>query len=42
MLSRIDRLLDVGLDFAIETTLATKGYLSLIKDALAIVIADKD
>ncbi len=36
MLSRIDTLLDDGLDFAIETTLATKSYVSLIKDARAI------
>ncbi|ASU35916.1 zeta toxin family protein [Mucilaginibacter xinganensis] len=36
MLSRIDSLLDDGVDFAIETTLASKSYVSLIKEASAI------
>jgi predicted ABC-type ATPase len=36
MLNRIDALLDDGVDFAIETTLSSKSYLSLIKDARAI------
>ncbi|HEY4197319.1 MAG TPA: zeta toxin family protein, partial [Mucilaginibacter sp.] len=33
MLNRIDALLQNGEDFAIETTLATKSYVSLIKKA---------
>src|SRR6202012_6122086 len=33
MLTRINELLDRGEDFAIETTLATKSYVSLIKKA---------
>lgn len=36
MLARIDTLLQDGGDFAIETTLATKSYVSLIKKARAI------
>jgi predicted ABC-type ATPase len=36
MLNRIDALLDDRVDFAIETTLATKSYVSLIKEARAI------
>ncbi|MDP9078391.1 MAG: zeta toxin family protein [Bacteroidota bacterium] len=36
MLSRIDKLLDDRVDFAIETTLATRRYMLLIKDARAI------
>ncbi|MDB4920849.1 zeta toxin family protein [Mucilaginibacter sp.] len=36
MLSRIDALLKNGDDFAIETTLATKSYVSLIKNARTI------
>ena len=35
MLMRINELLRVGVDFAFETTLATRSYLSLIKDAQA-------
>jgi len=33
MLQRIDELMNVGVDFAIETTLSTKSYVSLIKEA---------
>ncbi len=33
MLKRISELLDEGVDFAFETTLATRSYVSLIKDA---------
>jgi predicted ABC-type ATPase len=33
MLSRIGELIKEGLDFAFETTLATRSYVSLIKDA---------
>jgi predicted ABC-type ATPase len=33
MLHRIDELLDLGADFAIETTLATRSYVSLIQHA---------
>lgn len=36
MLSRIEELLRVQVDFAIETTLATRSYLSLIKKAQAV------
>ena len=35
MLMRINELLRAGVDFAFETTLATRSYLSLIKDAQA-------
>jgi len=35
MLQRIDTLIDEGVDFAFETTLATKSYVSLIKSAKA-------
>src|SRR5215217_1319523 len=33
MLGRIEELLNTGADFAIETTLATKTYVSLVKEA---------
>src|ERR1700744_3022890 len=33
MLSRIDELMASGIDFAFETTLATRSYVSLIKSA---------
>ena len=36
MLSRIDELMDEGADFAFETTLSTKSYVSLIKEARAL------
>lgn len=35
MLTRINELLRAGVDFAFETTLATRSYLSLIKNAQA-------
>lgn len=35
MLTRIDELLHEGVDFAIETTLSTRSYVSLVKDAQA-------
>lgn len=36
MIDRINGLLDVGADFAIETTLATKSYVSFIRKAKAV------
>jgi predicted ABC-type ATPase len=36
MLTRINELLKAGVDFAFETTLATRSYLSLIKEAHAL------
>jgi len=36
MLMRINELLKVGVDFAFETTLATRSYLSLINEAHAL------
>lgn len=36
MLHRIDELLGLGQDFAIETTLATRSYVSLVKKAQAL------
>ena len=33
MLSRIDELMGAGVDFAFETTLATRSYVSLVKAA---------
>lgn len=33
MLSRIDELMKSGVDFAFETTLATRSYVSLVKTA---------
>jgi len=36
MLSRIDELLRAKVDFAIETTLATRSYLSLVKRSQSI------
>src|ERR1043165_3268288 len=36
MLARIDELLNLGVDFAIETTLATRSYVSLVHRAKAL------